>query len=925
MRYFFITLLLICSASSIIDFSPQYIIDFKDDLSEEIGLENLSERLQYEQLLAADPKTGTIPSNIRSLELSFARKVDLESPKSRTQSLDITSAGPFNVGGRTRAVAFDVRDESIIIAGGVSGGIWKSIDGGISWTRKSNPENRNSISCLIQDTRPGKEDIWYHGTGEIVGNSARGGDAPFRGNGIYKSTDNGESWNLLPSTANSDPNLFNSQFQYIWSIVVNTQNLVDDEVLVAAFGGILKSLDGGDTWDVTLGKKLFDLDPATDLNDSTASFYADLDIGPTGTLFATLSLSSGGEGRSSDGGIYVSIDGTNWHDINPFTSESILRRIEIGVVPSNPNAVYFLVDPAFVIKYTIQTLNEIRVTGFFDTDKIIPSFDAELGDYNSQGGYNMMIKVHPENENLVFIGGTNLYRSTDGFDSSENTKWIGGYTPKGGSGVYPSHHPDQHDLLFYPSNPNKVLSANDGGLMVSDAATADSVKWRSLNNGYVTSQFFTIAQSKEANDPIMLGGLQDNGTDITNSPISPSNWKELIGGDGSYAATTRNKELWYASFQNGQTFRLTLNEQLNLTTFGRVDPEDLVLQAGSGYLFINPFILDPVNQNRMFIAGGNHLYFNANVAQIKGGTQEPSSLGWERVTQDKDNLYEGSVSALEISADGKKLYFGTGGGQVLSVDHADDFQQFEINTTFLGSSSVGFVSCIAIDPEDSNHLLVIYSSYNVPSIFESFDGGDSFTDVSGNLEENLDGTGNGPSVRWGEIIPTNSGDLFAVGTSTGLYTTELLNGAQTIWTRQSNNLIGSSVITMMDYRPSDGKLAIASHGNGVFTTIIPDFKSLNPSIEGDDFATVKVFPNPFKETAKIDFSIPEDGIVRIDILSMKGEYITNLLWAPQFAGSNSTVTWDGRTNSGASLANGIYLYKIQYNGKSKTGKIILRR
>ena len=191
--------------------------------------------------------------------------------------------------GRTRAVAFDVRDENVILAGGVSGSIWKSVDGGISWTRKSDPENRNSITCLVQDTRPGKEDTWYHGTGEIVGNSARGGGAPFRGDGIYKSTDNGESWDLLVSTQDSDPSVFNSQFQYIWDIEINPGNLAQDEVLIAAFGGILRSVDGGDSWEVVLGQKLFDLPDTANLNNTDASFFTSLERSVDNVFYAGLS------------------------------------------------------------------------------------------------------------------------------------------------------------------------------------------------------------------------------------------------------------------------------------------------------------------------------------------------------------------------------------------------------------------------------------------------------------------------------------------------------------------------------------------------------------------------------------------------------------------------------------------------------------
>lgn len=183
----------------------------KDAPSEIGGREDLMARNEYLRMLTADPSTGQIPFNIRKAELQWDNLLTQQTSRMRNQALTIESAGPTNVGGRTRAVAFDVRDENIILAGGVSGGVWKSTDGGTTWIRKSNPENRNSVTCIVQDTRPGKEDTWYHGTGEIVGNSSRGGGAPFRGNGIYKSTDNGETWNPLPSTQDSDPHIFNTQ------------------------------------------------------------------------------------------------------------------------------------------------------------------------------------------------------------------------------------------------------------------------------------------------------------------------------------------------------------------------------------------------------------------------------------------------------------------------------------------------------------------------------------------------------------------------------------------------------------------------------------------------------------------------------------------------------------------------------------------
>lgn len=904
-------------------YNPVYTFVIEDEASEIAGREDLMGRIEYLQMLTADPSTGLIPSGIRKAELLFDKRLTSQTIGFRTQELDIESAGPNNVGGRTRAVAFDVRDENVILAGGVSGGVWKSIDGGATWIRKSNPLNRNSVTCIVQDTRPGREDTWYHGTGEIVGNSARGGAAPFRGDGIYKSIDNGESWEPLVSTQ-SDPQTFNNQFQYIWNIETNPTNLLEDEVLVAAFGGILRSLDGGDTWQVELGQELFNLGESADLNESNASFYTSLERSDNNVFYASLSTASATDESSPESGLYYSFTGANWNEITPLTEESQYRRAVIGSSPSNPDITYFMIDssPIFILEHRLSQINNPeRINGFDPQPRVVPDLGGTLGDLDTQGSFNMMIRVHPDDENIVFIGGTNLYRSTDAFRTFESIDWIGGYNPEGGSSVYLNHHPDQHDLIFLPSDSDVALSASDGGLIKSDDIVADSVSWESSNDGFVTSQFFTISQSKVTGDDVLIGGMQDNGTDLS---IQGSNnqWDGLIGGDGGYAATTQDNTLWFASFQRGQTLRLTLNDNFGITSFARVDPAGLVSEAGSLYLFINPFALDPTNENRMFCAGGNHLYFHPNVSQIPGGSQKPTSIGWKRVNDEP--LTNGLVSTVEVSYSGDMAYYGSSAGEVFRLENANDEANFVLtDITSILFPEGAYVSSIAVNPEDDQHMVVVFSNYSVPSIFESTDGGETFIDISGSLEENADGTGNGPSIRWAEIIPTNSGNLVLVGTSIGLFSTMSTSGSIT-WMKESPETVGSAVITMMDYRPSDGRLAIATHGNGVFTTNIPDFKQLSQPQPDDPFQLVAAFPNPFLESTQLRYSIPEEGEVRIDILYPNGGLINTILWGPQFAGTN-TVTWDGNNSSGTSLANGIYFYRIQYNGQSKTGRLVLRR
>ena len=145
--------------------------------------DNPAERVVWERLRLADPNTGEIPRNIHRKERMFAKTL----PQGNTLiKANWVHRGPYNVGGRTRALAMDIQNENIILAGGTSGGMFRSTDGGQSWTMTTDPGQLHNVTCLSQDTRSGHEDTWYFGSGENRGGWL--GDVSFLGNGIYKST-----------------------------------------------------------------------------------------------------------------------------------------------------------------------------------------------------------------------------------------------------------------------------------------------------------------------------------------------------------------------------------------------------------------------------------------------------------------------------------------------------------------------------------------------------------------------------------------------------------------------------------------------------------------------------------------------------------------------------------------------------------------
>lgn len=871
-------------------------------------------RFNYEIKLQADPRTGDIPPNIYSKEKEFIKSIptaeqfNRDHGNARQLQEDWQLAGPFNVGGRTRALALDTRNEDIIIAGGVSGGMWRSVDAGDSWAKASHPTQINSSTCVAQDTRTGKEDVWYHGTGELRGGSAREVGAPHRGDGIFKSLDGGETWAVLPSTADGKVNVFNSPFNYVWNIVVNHTRTDVDEIYAAVYGGIVRSQDGGSTWTTVLGENLLGVPDDFDLNDLDAPFYTNVIITPSGTLYATLSTFVGDKHVTGNRGVFRSTDGVTWQNISPSSLTLTYSRMVLDYAPSNEDVLYMMVDAEG------QELWKYNDGLWFNRSANLPDFPERLGQYDSQDSYNMMIEVHPLDENMVYLGGTNLFRSSDGFSTSANTDWIGGYDQEEDNGSsYEGHHPDQHDLVFYPSNPDKAISANDGGIMVSSNITASTVSWFSMNNGYVTTQFYSVAVSKDNLSNQIIGGMQDNGSYARSTPGENVPWNRILGGDGGYAATTPGDLFWYVSFQEGRTFRLTLQEQFQLTSFARVDPQGVEDQ-----LFITPYILDPNNYNRMYYAGGDVIYRNDNLSQVPSGSQDPTSVNWERLGL--TSVGQTDVSALDVSTNiSGRLYFGIETGTVFRVDGADTGQP-ERSTVF---TSNGYVVNIAIDPSDADNVLMVYSNYNVPSLFFTGNGGTSVQDVSGNLEEFEDGTGNGPSTRWAEIIPLNDGSYkYFVGTSTGLYSTTTLNGTNTMWVKEASELIGDAVVRMLDYRDSDGKMVVGTHGNGVFETNISNTLQVPRVFQSStNFELTNVFPNPFKDEVDIEFVIPEQGNVRVDILNTAGQVVDRLLDFTQFAGKVQ-VAWDGTNPTGIQVRDGIYFYRIEYGNTVKTGKLL---
>ncbi len=892
------------------------ILPFKEESFESV--EDPNARAEYESRMLIDPATGRIPDNIREKELEFAKtlpKVESLSlsKSSGVNNLTWSARGPINRGGRTRALGVDIRTQTpgsvTIIAGGASGGIWKSTDDGATWANKLSPNSIHSTTSIAQDTRSGHEDTWYVGTGERASNLLGGYSTLYLGDGIYKSTDNGETWALLPSTSNGSPQQYSSAFDFVFDIAVNKAT---GSVFAAASNTIQRSTDGGSTWSTVRGS----------LQNNA---YTDVQITSTGVIYATIQsgVTNPGIWRSSD-------DGATWTSITPSTWPSSYGRTVLGIAPSNENVVYFW---AYTGSGTTKTQfwkysypgsgDGSGDANWTNLTANLPAPTGNVAGINVQGAYDMIIRVKPDDSLFVVIGGTNLYRSTDGFttavSATGSTGWMGGYAIANDVTQYANHHPDQHSLVFLTGANTKVLySGHDGGLSRTNDVTASSVVWNSLNLGYVTSQFYSLAiDPVTANDNHIIGGLQDNGNYFTSSSNYSNNWTQLeLGGDGGITAITGGHTYYYFETQNGNVWGFQLNSNTGqYTNYVNVQPV-----YNTNYLFVTPFMLDPNNSSIMYLAAGDSVWRNSNLLGITWGSQSRTYTNWDSLTHTSTGA---TISALGISkAPANRLYVGGSNGTLLRIDSANTGDPTSTNLTSAltsaGASSGAYINCIAVDPSNADKVFVVYSNYSVRSLFVTTDGGTTWQDVSGNLEQNSNGSGNGPSCRWVGYLDDGANGTFYVATSTGLYSTSNLNGSSTVWAQEGSSTIGSVVCPMVVTRQADGLVALCTHGSGIYSAnqsfvAVDNVKSTTPT----QFALNQNYPNPFNPSTNISFALPSPNNVKITVYDITGKKIADVLNQALSAGLH-TVNFNA-----ANLASGTYIYRIQAGDFVEAKKMVL--
>lgn len=817
---------------------------------------------EYMMSLKADPATGKIPYD---LVLNAKQEVSdiLRTRSAAATSLLWAEMGPDNAGGRTRAILIDKDNTDKIFAGGVSGGLWLSLNAGLNWNIVEGTDALD-FSGVVSICQASNGDI-YFGTGEgstlgsFGGNS--NGSTGIIGGGIYKSTDGGQNFEHLEATIPTD-NFTNTNAEFASVTELAAHNTDPNIIYAATSSGLKITDDGGQTWVNAI---------------SGSATFVDVEVASDGSVYA-----------STSNRIYYSEDGS----INSFESLPIgtvfgggVGRIEIDIAPSDPNYIYAI--------YSNQG-GLGRYRGIFrSTDKgqnweeIIPGWVGSTPPlnniFNQQANYAMALAVDPSDKDRILIGGLDLWEWKDGEGVESKSYWAIG------DGVPWGVHADQHEIVFHPDNHDIVYFGNDGGVYRS---VDGGENYSSFNRGYGVTQFYTVGFSKEG---FIIGGTQDNGTQLINfeSQLSSRNAIEVRGGDGGFALISHfDSDIMFAESQNGSASR-SANGGESFGSLENLVGDDIAGLAqtaedsnnnGLFATFINPMELwESVN-----IDGSpkDTSFFFAATSLISGGnqsdycvymTKEALDFGivpeWFQVTPNGGF----PVTRMTVSPDGNHLYFARGSSLYrtdnLNLDTvADNYVNMDINSDSSIVSTVevaipggNTITSIAFDPNNVNTIVVTTGNYsNSDHVFRSFNALDSiptFTSIQGNLPR---------MPVYSAVIDVHNSNNVIIGTEFGIFST--LNGSSWDLENDGMPLIPCHMLRQQTLPGVNrGVIYVGTHGRGFFkssnTSSIFEQASNNDS--DSEFLDLKLFPNPTSTFLNIESNFTNYNFEIVDLMGKR--------------------------------------------------------
>ena len=888
--------------------------------------------------------------------------------------------GPDNIGGRTRAIVFDKNNPNRLYAGGVSGGLFISDNGGEAWYNYSKDDTLAGIGvAAISQAING--DI-YVGTGEFFINQSAngvtsGGDLPMLGEGMWKSTDGGNTFFHLSSTR---PAFDNSNAE--WSYITNIETHPNDANILYAgtHRGLRKSTDGGNTWQ-TAGT-----------SDVAFSPIHDIEISPDGLIYVAA------------GSQYFRSEST----LNPdkFISGSALgtmptantARIKIAYAPSDPNYVY-VIGCNIQGQTTLLARSTDKGANFVTIAPILPS--TLFNPTGSQGWYDMEIAVNPIDKDRIYVGG-----QLQVYTWSPSLGWYPISTPSYRAIVDPKVvHADHHEIIFHPTNPSIMLVGTDGGIYRSKNAGAVYPDFQMLNKNYVTTQFYSVSAGIDGS---VLGGTQDNSNiyiDFGGNTIQTGAF--VGGGDGGFSdiSKTNPKALFFAA-QEGY-LRRSSNRGLTYSSyFDKKIDGDLDGDPDCGAVFITPFRLweetRPDTLNLEYFASMTRvdsiyphivsmdtatIIYKRKLANgsivtetVNADTLRTSFFGEGRIMlatdcgvwiatdvlnfsttptwfKISDNIT--NASYVEYSKDGNHAFVGTRNGNLYRIsglrgvdfkykdwnntpDNANDdvfSPAYEgIKITQIGTFAGRYITGIAVDIKNPNLVAVSLGNYgNVNYVYSSSTAlTDSFPAGNQGNFRSLQGLGTAklPALPvYSVVIDYYNPNNVIVGTELGIYATTNANSISPQWTLENTGKTFTPNYMMRQEQIDNINsecyvLYVGTFGRGIWrsTTLVnqnnascnTNITAVRENIKPIANNTVEVYPNPIRSEATVKLNAQKSGNIYVVIYDIMGRKVKEKYVG--FVPGNSTETFKLNVDD---IPNGNYILTIVSDASGQVGKKII--
>ena len=732
--------------------------------------------------LAADPKPTPAPTPAKKEE----------SPGGPLQNLKFRNLGPAAGGGRITAIAGIPGDPNIIYLGSCSGGVFKTVDNGLSWKAVFEKEPPSIGAIAIAPSNPSL--VWV-GTGE-----ANPRNNVIDGHGVYFSADAGASWKFmgLPDAGQIariliDPNDANTVY------VAVLGNLWKS----SADRGVFRTQDGGQTW-----KKVLFVDDQTGASDIA------MQPGNSKVLLAGMwqfrrypwEAVGGGPGS----GLWKSTDGgATWKKLEKDMPEGPLGRVSLAIAPSNGNHVYALIHSKKGILYESKDLGE-------HWEKL-----TDNRTINVRPWYFSVIAVSPADENKLYFGSFNLVTSIDGGKTFQtNNRRI---------------HPDYHALWIDPKEPERIIQGQDGGALVS---TDGGKSWRPFEN-LPLGQFYQVAVSSEVPYTI-CGGLQDNNgwcgasNSLSRGGITDADWFTVVGGDGEWAVPApSDPNVVYADSQNGNISRFDRRTKISRSIRPYLSGVQDMAPADLKYRFnwTTPIAVSSSDPNEVYLGGNvvfkstdGGLHWTALSPDVTRNDKSKQKTSGGPVNYDISGAetYDTLLSLAISPMDGKTIWAGSDDGL---VHVTRDGGKSWTNVSPKGAPQWARVYQIDASPFDAGTACVVYDMHMLgdrhPYAYRTTDGGATWTSIAKGLPD--DGTAY--VVREN---PNRKGFL-VIGTDNGLHYSV---DAGASWKKLSFDFPRVPVWDLKFVKATHD-LVVASHGRGMWVLDnITALEELDAAIEG---------------------------------------------------------------------------------------------